>query len=68
MYMRDNKRNYLILIFLGVVFFILFFGGVYLSDWDEINFAEISREMIRTGDYLTVQVNYEPLGEKIAIL
>lgn len=35
-----------------------------MFDWDEINFAEASREMIITGDYLTVRINYEPFHEK----
>jgi 4-amino-4-deoxy-L-arabinose transferase-like glycosyltransferase len=39
-------------------------GGVHLFDWDEINFAESSREMIVSGDYLRVQVNFEPFWEK----
>jgi 4-amino-4-deoxy-L-arabinose transferase-like glycosyltransferase len=25
-------------------------GAVHLFDWDEINFAEIAREMLVTGD------------------
>ncbi len=41
-----------------------FLGSVHLFDWDEINFAESAREMILTGDYITVQVNYEPFWEK----
>lgn len=48
----------------AAIFYIPFIGGVHLFDWDEINFAEISREMIRTGDYLTVQVNFQPFFEK----
>jgi len=44
--------------------FIPFLGGVHLFDWDEINFAESAREMIVTGDYLTVRVNYIPFWEK----
>jgi len=45
----------------------LFFFGIgqtHLFDWDEINFAESAREMMKTGDYLRVQVNYEPFWEK----
>jgi hypothetical protein len=48
----------------AVWLFIPFIGGVSLFDWDEINFAEISREMIMTGDYLNIQVNYKPFFEK----
>ncbi len=62
--MSSNIRNYLFLIFIGALIYIPFLGGVHLFDWDEINFAEISREMIRTGDYLTVQVNYQAFWEK----
>ncbi|MEM8583380.1 MAG: glycosyltransferase family 39 protein [Bacteroidota bacterium] len=39
-------------------------GRVHLFDWDEINFAEISREMVTLGDYLRVYVNFEPFWEK----
>ena len=53
-----------ILIALGAfVLFIPFLGGVHLFDWDEINFAESAREMILTGDYLTVQVDFIPFRE-----
>lgn len=59
-----NSYYYLLLIFLGAIFYIPFLGGVHLFDWDEVNFAEISREMIATNDYLRVQVNYQPFWEK----
>ncbi|HZI53370.1 MAG TPA: glycosyltransferase family 39 protein [Chitinophagaceae bacterium] len=48
----------------GALIYIPFLGGVHLFDWDEINFAEISREMMVTGDYLRVQVDYKPFFEK----
>lgn len=48
----------------GLVFFIPFNGGMHLFDWDEINFAESAREMIVSGNYLTVQIRYEPFWEK----
>jgi len=48
----------------AVWLYIPFIGGVSLFDWDEINFAEISREMMMTGDYLNIQVNYKPFFEK----
>jgi 4-amino-4-deoxy-L-arabinose transferase-like glycosyltransferase len=37
---------------------------VHLFDWDEINFAEGSREMIVLKDYLRVHINFEPFWEK----
>jgi 4-amino-4-deoxy-L-arabinose transferase-like glycosyltransferase len=46
------------------IFFILFLGEVNLFDWDEINFAEAAREMIVTGDYLNVRIDYQPFHEK----
>jgi 4-amino-4-deoxy-L-arabinose transferase-like glycosyltransferase len=44
--------------------FIPFLGGVHLFDWDEINFAESAREMIVSGNYLDVQINFQPFWEK----
>ncbi len=49
---------------LGALFFIPFLGGVHLFDWDEINFAEISREMVITGEYSRIYVNFLPFWEK----
>ncbi|MBC3791426.1 ArnT family glycosyltransferase [Spirosoma utsteinense] len=54
----------LLLAALGALFFIPFLGGVRLFDWDEINFAECSREMIALGDYLRVHIDYKPFFEK----
>lgn len=39
-------------------------GAVHLFDWDEINFAEIAREMLATGNWLQPQIGYEPFHEK----
>ncbi len=39
-------------------------GDFNLFDWDEINFAESSREMLVSGDFFHVQINYEPFHEK----
>lgn len=60
---RDSINKISILILSGL-FFIPFLGGVHLFDWDEINFAEIAREMIVTGDYLRPQINFQPFWEK----
>lgn len=59
----DNKLLFFLLI-IYFFFFVSFNGGVHLFDWDEINFAEIAREMIVTKDYLNVKVNYLPFHEK----
>lgn len=39
-------------------------GSVHLFDWDEINFAESAREMMVTGNYFRVQIDYESFWEK----
>ncbi len=41
-----------------------FIGSVHLFDWDEINFAECAREMIISGDYLRVQIDFEDFHQK----
>jgi len=61
---RRTLINEIIIIIAGAVLFIPFLGGVHLFDWDEINFAESAREMIVTGNYLTVQINFQPFWEK----
>jgi 4-amino-4-deoxy-L-arabinose transferase-like glycosyltransferase len=48
----------------GALVFIPFLGHVHLFDWDEINFAESAREMIVTGNYQMVQINFQPFYEK----
>jgi len=52
------------LLVLATFFFINGLGQVHLFDWDEINFAESSREMLLTGDYFTVQINFQQFWEK----
>jgi len=47
----------------GIAFF-FGLGNVHLFDWDEINFAEAAREMLVTGNYGQVQINFEPFYEK----
>ena len=49
---------------LGALLFIPGLGGVRLFDWDEINFAESAREMVLTGDWFNVQINFESFWEK----
>jgi len=61
-----NKRYgaQIFLITLGAIFFIPSLGAFHLFDWDEINFAESSREMLVSGNFFQVQINYEPFMEK----
>lgn len=56
--------SYLIVIAIASLLFFHSLGKVHLFDWDEINFAESAREMIETGNYMRVQINYEPFWEK----
>ena len=54
----------ILLLLLGVIFYFPFLGAVHLFDWDEINFAEAAREMLTTGKYFQVNINYQPFWEK----
>ena len=63
------KKYQVIGIILGFLFYGLLFifpslGAFNLFDWDEINFAESTREMLVSGDFFHVQINYEPFHEK----
>jgi 4-amino-4-deoxy-L-arabinose transferase-like glycosyltransferase len=57
-------RDAAIIVIVGALLFIPFLGTVHLFDWDEVNFAECAREMIVSGNWLRVQVNFEPFWEK----
>jgi len=49
---------------LAALFYLPFLGLTHLFDWDEINFAESAREMLVSGEYTFVQINYVPFWEK----
>ena len=60
-----SKKIYpYIIIASAIFFFIPFLGSVHLFDWDEINFAESAREMIVTGNFSRVQIDFHPFWEK----
>jgi 4-amino-4-deoxy-L-arabinose transferase-like glycosyltransferase len=59
----ENKIR-LLIVFAGLCLFLPFNGMIHLFDWDEINFAESAREMIVTGNYNTVTINFIPFWEK----
>ena len=68
--MSAKTENILIQIGIAIaaaLFFIPGIGSVHLFDWDEINFAESAREMITSGNYLTVQINFEQFWENLLI-
>lgn len=60
-----GNNRYALLFLAGIsLFFFIGLGLLHLFDWDEINFAESAREMIASGDYMRVQINYSPFWEK----
>lgn len=60
----NGTSSLFFLVFLAAVLFIPFLGNVHLFDWDEINFAEIAREMVVTDKYSQPQINFESFTEK----
>lgn len=56
--------KYLLIAIVAALLFIPFLGAVHLFDWDEINFAEAAREMIVSGNYSQVQIDFAPFWEK----
>jgi len=60
-----SRKIYPIIIIISAFFFFVpFLGSVHLFDWDEINFAESAREMIVTGNFSRVQIDFHPFWEK----
>lgn len=62
--MSQSNKNMWFIGGISALFFIPFIGGVHLFDWDEINFAEIAREMVVLNDFLRMHINYEVFTEK----
>ena len=62
--MPSRGRLQLIFLAVGVLFFLPGLGAVHLFDWDEINFAEIAREMVITGNWGQPQIDFLPFHEK----
>lgn len=53
-----------LVVLVSLCIYLPFLGSVRLFDWDEINFAEAAREMLVTGDWLRVHIDYAPFYEK----
>ena len=66
--MSDKRTTLLWLLVTMVVYFSLNIGGYDLWPADEPRFAEVSREMIESGDYLVPRVNGKPYKEKPPLL
>jgi len=62
--MSQSIKHQLYILVFALLLFIPFLGSVHLFDWDEINFAESAREMLVTGNYGTVQIDYKAFWEK----
>jgi 4-amino-4-deoxy-L-arabinose transferase-like glycosyltransferase len=60
----SHRQMALLLAGLSALFFVPFLGQAHLFDWDEINFAEASREMLLTGNITAVTIDFEPFWEK----
>lgn len=62
--MPSPGRIHLIIVALAALLFVPGLGAVHLFDWDEINFAEIAREMLVTGNWVQPCIDYLPFHEK----
>lgn len=61
---KHQKQDIFFVVLIAAVLFLPFLGGVHLFDWDEINFAECAREMVMTGNYSRVSIDFRPFWEK----
>ncbi|MFM2376957.1 MAG: Undecaprenyl phosphate-alpha-4-amino-4-deoxy-L-arabinose arabinosyl transferase [Bacteroidota bacterium] len=61
---QGMARDLLLLGGFALVCFLPSLGMAPLFDWDEINFAESAREMLVTGNYFQVQIDFKPFWEK----
>lgn len=61
---RQSAIDILLIGVLAAVIYFPFLGDCALFDWDEVNFAECAREMIVSGNYSQVQLNYQVFWEK----
>ena len=61
---RLHFRAFLALLVLLACLLLPGLGSVPLTDWDENAYSEASKQMLRTGNFLEVIINGQPLGEK----
>jgi 4-amino-4-deoxy-L-arabinose transferase-like glycosyltransferase len=63
-FLKNNFAVATCIALIAAIIFIPFIGNCPLFDWDEVNFAECAREMVTSGNYSLVQLNYRPFWEK----
>lgn len=66
--MRGDSAKLLLALLLGAFLFFFKLGSVPLFDWDEAVYAEVTREMLESGDYLTPRYNGNPFFDKPVLL
>lgn len=59
-----KKFPQLAIVVIAAALFLPGLGAVHLFDWDELNFAEIAREMTVSGDWSRPTIGFEPFNEK----
>ena len=64
----SSRSHYATLLGVGLVLFFVNLGGIDLWPPDEPRFAEVTREMLLSGDYLVPRVNGSPYNEKPPLL
>ena len=62
--MKDNALHSGLIFIGALALFLPMLGSVHLFDWDELNFAEAAREMLLTGNFGYVQIDFKPFFEK----
>ncbi|MDP3557064.1 MAG: glycosyltransferase family 39 protein [Bacteroidota bacterium] len=62
--LKNNSLIIFLIVLIAALIFIPFIGNCPLFDWDEVNFAECAREMVVSGNYSRVQLNFRPFWEK----
>ena len=63
-FLKNNLKPILFYIFYASLLMFSTIGDFNLFDWDEINFAESSREMLVSNNFSQVMINFEPFHEK----
>ncbi len=66
--MKKERTSLVLLLVLAGVLFSINLGGYDVWPADEPRFAEVAREMLLTGDWLTPHVNGQPYTEKPPLL